>query len=77
MSFTGISLGVGGGSDCVSVRGLGEISVSFFGGVSLAIFSRGHQSISFQKCNKNKFMKASLVLLEEYLGGAYLLMLCI
>ena len=77
MSFTGISLGVGGGSDCVSVRGLGEISVSFFGGVSLAIFSRDHQSISFQKCNKNKFMKASLVLLEEYLGGAYLLMLCI
>ena len=51
--------------------------MSFFGGVSLAIFSRGHQSISFQKCNKNKFMKASLVLLEEYLGGAYLLMLCI
>ena len=38
MSFTGISLGVGGGSDCVSVRGLGEISVSFFGGVFIGHF---------------------------------------
>ena len=30
MSFTGISLGVGGGSDCVSVRGLGGYFGEFF-----------------------------------------------